>query len=217
MNLPVLWYAAIGTSFAPPVAGTIRYHRLDRTMKLFLGYCAIICSENAAETILAFHHISNLFLATIFLALEPVLLCVVYASGLEKGAARRFILLLTLLSVVFCLPDLIVYDVTSKLNEGVAIVSRIVVIAMSAIVLHNVARGTTRVLTEEPFFWVATANVLGGAGAIFVLGAGNELLAMGVKYFVAAWNLNWALNTAVYLLFLRSYFCRTRGAMSIGQ
>jgi len=88
---------------------------------------------------------------------------------------------------------------------------------MSAVVLHTVARTTTRVLIDEPLFWVTTANLLGAAGAIFVLGAGNELMAMGMQYFVAAWNLNWALETAVYLLFLRGLFCRADVAPSFGR
>jgi len=208
MQAPLISYVAMGSSLLPAAAGCLRYRRLSLAMKLFLGYCSIAFAQIAGEYWLAIHRTPNAFLANFGLGTEPFLFCAVYAVALGSGMPRRLVILAGLMYGLFWVPDRIFFEVSStQLHEAAGIVSRMAIVVMSAVTLHNTARRTATLLSDEPLFWVTTASLLAAAGEAFVIGAGNELLALGMQYFQAAWELNWSLLILSNLLFLRGFLC----------
>lgn len=217
MAIPFLAWAALYGSALPAIAGGIRYRRLNLPTKIVFVYCVITALQEFGLLLIAHVYHSNLSWANFFLGLEPVLLGTIYSIALGRGMQRRLVILIGILFVAFWVPDRLFYEVPGRLNESVGMWSRIAVVAMSIIVLHTIAHTTTSVLTDEPFFWFTTASLLNSAGAIFVLGTGNELFAMGMSYFQAAWNLNWSLDLTSYLLYTRGFFCKNNSAISFGR
>ncbi|HTX18293.1 MAG TPA: hypothetical protein VMG34_06510 [Bacteroidota bacterium] len=217
MQAPLISYVAMGSSLVPVAIGYFRFRRLSFAMKLFLGYCIVASAQIAGEYWLALHHMPNAFLANLGLGLEPFYFCIVYAVALGDGSPRRLVLLAGLCYGLFWVPERILHEIPSpQIDETVGIVSRIAIVAMSAIALHNTARRTTTLLTDEPLFWVTTANLVAATGVVFVIVEGNELLQMGMHYFQAAWELNWSLLMLSNLLYSRGFFCKTSSAILSG-
>ena len=177
-------------------------------MKVFLLFCAIIGVEVALEFALSLRNINNIFLGNSSLVIEVVFIAVVYALAINGKKVRAAIAALTVIFVCIWLPDKIFFEVPGHFNEEMAIVSRVFIIALSIIALHTVAKRTTNALTDEPLFWLASANILYAAGVIFVFGLGNHLIEMGNSYFLAAWNLNWSLDVLANIMFARGFLCK---------
>ena len=208
MGIPILAIITAPASLLPVVVGLLRYSKLSLSMKVLLVFCIITSAEIAAEWVLAFHQINNLFLANTGVGIEVLFIASVYVIALDVKNVRIVIVVITALFMCLWVPDRIFLEVPGQINESMAIASRVVISAISIIALHTVARRTTGSLTDEALFWVTTANIRLSTGDIFVLGFSNELLANGISYFTAAWDINWSLDIIAYVLFSKGFFCK---------
>ena len=206
-GVPILAYITGFTSLLPAAVGIASYNRISFALKAFAALCIVVCVELAAEFVLAFHQINNSFISNAGLGIEALFLAAVYVLALDVKTVRRVIVAFAILFVCVWVPDKIFFEDPKLINEGMCIISSIFIIAISVITLHTIARKTTNPLTDEPLFWITSANILLSTGDIFVLGMSNELLAMGVPYFTAAWDINWSLDIISYILITKAFLC----------
>ena len=195
-------------SFLPLGVGVARYKKLNLAMRAFAAFCCVICVELVVEFVLAFHHINNNFVSNAGLGIEALCLAAVYTLSVDMKSVRRVIIASAVVFVCVWVPDKMFFEDPKQINEAMCIFSSTYVIVISVIALHTVARTTTNPLSDEPIFWITSANILLSSGDIFVLGTSNELLAMGVSYFTAAWYINWSLDIIAYILFTKALLCK---------
>lgn len=208
MEFPIMGPISAVTSLIPVAVGVSRYKKLNFAMKAFSAFCIVVSVETAAEYVLAFHQINNNFISNAGLGIEPLSVAAVYALALDDKRIRKALLALMIVFVCVWVPDKIFLEIPTEMNEEMSFVSNIFMIAISIIALHTIARRTTDTLISEPLLWITTANILLAAGDMFVLGLSNEILAMGVSYFTAAWTINWSLDTVSYILFAEGLLCK---------
>ena len=207
MTIPILAVVSGSAAFIPPGVGLLRFTRQSLAMKVFVAACVLSCLEIWVEYILALNHTNNLFIANYGLAFEVLSTAGVYVLALEGRRVRRLLLAIAAVFLVIWTLDKIFWDVQGQMNEEMGIASRFFIIGLSIIALHTVARRTTGFLTDEPLFWITSANILLSTGVTFLLGMSNELMQLGTDYFTAAWNINWSLEIVGYLMFAKGFLC----------
>ncbi|HTR82652.1 MAG TPA: hypothetical protein VMM58_13565 [Bacteroidota bacterium] len=208
MNPPVMSLAAGSASLLPLSVGIVRYKKLSTAMKVFLLFCLLTCLEIVAEFILSYRGINNLFLGNSSFPVETAFIAAVYAFALEGKKVRGVIITLGGIFLFIWTVDKIFFDLPGSINEEMAILSRIFIIVLSVIALHTTARRTMLALTDEPLFWLTSGNLLYSAGIVLLLGLSNEIAAMGVSYFIAAWNINWSLDIIANVMFAKGFLCK---------
>jgi len=200
--------AAGSASLLPLSVGIVRYKKLSTAMKVFLLFCLLTCLEIVAEFILSYRGINNLFLGNSSFPVETAFIAAVYAFALEGKKVRGVIITLGGIFLFIWTVDKIFFDLPGSINEEMAILSRIFIIVLSVIALHTTARRTMLALTDEPLFWLTSGNLLYSAGIVLLLGLSNEIAAMGVSYFIAAWNINWSLDIIANVMFAKGFLCK---------
>ena len=208
MGVPIPAYINVFVLLTTTAVGLARFSRLSIALKALTVFCIMLCAESAAEFYLAFHATNNSFVSNAGLGIEALFLAAVYAIALDVKSVRRMIVVLSIVFVCIWVPDKIFFEDPKAINEAMCIISGIFTIVISVIALHTVAKRTTSSLTDEPLFWIATANILASTGDMFVLGVSNELLAMGVSYFTAAWYINWSLDIISYIFYIKAFLCK---------
>ena len=178
-------------------------------MRVFAIFCCCVVVDTSVEINMSLRHMNNTLLSDYELLWEVGFVGAVYLLATDRRKIQATIVLMVLLYTSVWVVDQAFYYVQGRLNGEMAFLSRAIIIVMSVLAVHTVARTTTVSLIDEPIFWVSTANIIYATGALFIYGFMNDLLAMGRSYFEAAWNLNWWLAILANLMFMKGFMCKT--------
>ena len=113
--------------------------------------------------------------------------------------------------------DKIYFEAPNRLNDKMAIASRVFIIVISVFMIHSIVKHIDHPLTEEPMFWVANGNLMYSTGVLFVVGLSNELLKMGPSYFLTAWHINWSLAIVANVMYAKGFFCTAKSPQQMAQ
>jgi hypothetical protein len=210
MAIPVLGQIHFIGYVVPATAGIIRFPRLSRAMRILTLLCVLACIDIAAQYLVALWGMKNYFLSDYYRVIEVSLLCVVfYLSSVSKGT-RIVLRVLGILFVVIWVLDMIFFRDPDRINSGMAMISRTFLIVMALVTLQSAIKDEKSHLLERPVFWVVMGVVLYSAGTLLVVGLSNQLLELGVPYFVVAWHINWSLLIIANLLYTKGMLCKSQ-------
>jgi hypothetical protein len=210
MAIPVLGQIHFIGYVVPATAGIIRFPRLSRAMRILTLLCVLACIDIAAQYLVALWGMKNYFLSDYYRVIEVSLLCVVfYLSSVSKGT-RKVLRVLGILFVVIWVLDMIFFRDPDRINSGMAMISRTFLIVMALVTLQSAIKDEKSHLLERPVFWVVMGVVLYSAGTLLVVGLSNQLLDLGVPYFVVAWHINWSLLIIANLLYTKGMLCKSQ-------
>jgi hypothetical protein len=152
--------------------------------------------------------IRNHVVSDYYRVLEVSLLCGVFWRSVTQQRVRKVLAILALLFVLVWFVDLVLSNGHQRLNNEMAMMSRLVLLVMSLTTLHAELRNERTSLTERSVFWVSTAVALYTTGTFLVLAFSNYLLALGRTYFDVAWHINWGLLIAANLMYTKGMMCK---------
>ncbi len=210
MPTPTLGYVAAWSYVIPVAAGITRLRVLSTALKVFLILCVLSALQVGAQYVLGARGISNYFLLNYFVALEFILIILVYSLSTSSRGVRAVLSACAILFLVYWIVDLIFWNDPTRISSVAAVAANILLIVASVAILQSATRDTTTRLADRPIFWVATGVAVYAAGSLLVLGFSNELLKLGVEYFDVGWHINWSLIILSNLLFAKGLLCRIR-------
>jgi len=216
MATPVLGYVAAGAVFVPAAVGIARYKLLDQAMKLFTVFSLTSCLSVSAAFILGLFKIKNYIVSDIYHLVEVPFLALIYHTAIASASVRRILKGCILVYVAVWLADQLYFADPARLNNALAMTSRIFLVVMSIIALHAFLKSTEARLTKEPMFWIITGTILYSSGSLVVVALSNELYKMGLTYFVIGWYINWTLSIVATLMFTKGLLCSSQAQTYYG-
>ena len=217
MQLPVTAIVACCSFPIPVIAGIVRFKRLNGAMKVFLLLCIITCAEVVGEYVLGQKHINNTFLSNYSFLIESVCIVIVYLLSVESKKVKQIICALALLFLCVWIIDKIYFEVPNQLNDEMALASRAFIILISIVAIHSVVKQIIHPLIDEPIFWASSGLVIYSSGVFLIVGLSNQLVKMGITYFLAAWHINWAMAIISNLMYTKGFFCKAKYQISSGS
>jgi hypothetical protein len=193
----------------PTVTGLWRFRSLSRAMRVLTILCLFSCLDIVAQYFLGLWLGNNLILSHFYVALELVLLCLVFYWSVPAGSTRSTILTIGGLFIAVWVADLIFFFNPMQINTLTQMVERVALIVMAAVTLQSTMRDETIRQFERPVYWVAISVMLYSAGSLMAVGLGNQLLSLGIRYFDIAWNINWTLIIIANLLYTKGLLCKS--------
>jgi hypothetical protein len=217
MKLPVIVYFVNASSLFAAIAGIIRFRRLNNAMKVFSILCGLTSLMEIFELILNRKHINNTFISNYYVLVEVIFVSIVYLLSLGNKRMQRIISALTLLFLCIWVLDKIYFDVSGQVNIEMAVTSRIFIILISVLTIHTIVRQMNHPFINEPIFWVSSGTLIYSTGVALILGLMNELIRMGISYYLAAWYINWSLEILCNVMFTKGFFCTAKYQISYGS
>ena len=216
MKLPVIVYFVNASYLFTAIAGIVRYKRLNNAMKVFSIFCGLTCLMEIFELILSRKHINNTFISNYYVPVELIFICTVYLLSIGNKKMQRTISALTLLFLCAWMLDKIYFDVSGQANVEMAVASRIVIILISVLTVHAIVKKMNDPFINEPIFWVSSGTLIYSTGVALILGFMNELIKMGISYYLSAWYINWSLEILCNVMFTKGFFCTAKYQISYG-
>jgi len=216
MKFPVIGYVASSSYLIPAIAGMVRFNRLNNAMKVFLLFCCFGCIDIGEEIVLSHKHMNSAFLANYFILGESAFIFTVYFFSIGSKRIKQMISTLAVLFLCIWIADKIYFEVPDQINNEMAIASRIFIIVISVFMIHTMVKRVDHPLTDEPIFWVSTSTLIYSTGVFLIIGLGNELLKIGLSYFIAAWYINWSLIIVSNIMYTKGFFCTAKYQISYG-
>jgi hypothetical protein len=210
MAIPAIGYVAVGSGFVPAIAGIIRYRRLGRVMKLFVVFCVILALSFVVEFLFGLFRLKNYFISDIYHLGEVPLMALIYYRSTARESTRNILRACTAVFLAVWLIDEIFFFSPERMNNALAMISRITLVFMSSVTFDTFVKTTATKLVDEPLFWILTGTILYSSGSLVVVGLGNKLLELGVAYITAAWYLNWTLSIVSMILFTKGLLCKAQ-------
>jgi hypothetical protein len=217
MKLPVLAVVAAFSFPIPVIAGIVRFKRLSTAMRVFLLFCIFALAEIVGEYVLGRKNINNTFLSNYSFLIETAFIVTVYLLSVESKKVKQIIVVSALLFLCIWIIDKIYFEIANRLNDEMAIASRVCIILITVVTIHSIAKQMNHPFTGEPIFWASSGIVIYSSGVILVVGLSNELLKMGTSYFLAAWHINWAMAIISNLMYTKGFFCTSKYQISSGS
>jgi hypothetical protein len=210
MPIPIYGQIHAVSYLFPVTAGLARISRLNRAMRTLTVLSILACVNIALEYFLAVLLGNNLVLTHIYVVIECSLLCAVFYMSVPLATTRNTILMLGGSFVVFWIANIAFFFNPNEIDSTAQMVVRIVLIIMSAVTLQAVMRDESSSLVTRPVFWVAISVILYSAGTLIVVGLSNQLLALGIGYFDAAWDINWTFIIIANTCYAKGLLCKSQ-------
>ena len=209
MAIPMYGYSVAASYLVPATAGILRYRSFEKPRRLLAVLCVLAVVQVGSELLLGLlRHGSNYFLSTYYWLAELLLLGGVYAMALHSRRKKHALYAISLSFTIYWLIDVLFFDDPGQINIRIAVVSRVLLVAMSLLTLHE-RMGTPSIPPrQQGMFWLTIGVVIYSSGTVLLMGASNELLKLGLGYFVAAWHINWALTIIANLFLFQALRCR---------
>jgi hypothetical protein len=208
MNIPILGQIHAFSFLVPATAGIMRFARTNRAMRILAVLCVFACLDAAGQLFLALRHVKNYIVSDYYAVVETSLLCAVFYFSVTSKEVRNVLRILGVAFFVIWAVDTIWFNDHDQINSGMAMISRIFVLAMSLITLQATLKDERAHLMNQPVFWIALGTILYSCGTILVLGLSNKLLALGKAYFDVAWHFNWSLLIIANLFYTKGMLCK---------
>lgn len=203
-------HIAAASSFVPSIVGLMRYNRLNSAMRLFTVFSVIGVVHIIIEFILGRLEIRNYFLLDIYHIVEVLFMTMIYHVSIPSPSVRKVLKIGAALFITIWFVDKLVFTKPDELNNTLAMITAVFLVVMSIIVLNVYLKTVANKLTEEPLFWILTGTIIYSAGSFAVMGLSNELLKLGVSYFVVGWHINWILFLVSMLMFAKGLLCNSQ-------
>ena len=210
MAIPVYGQIHAVSFLIPAAAGIKRFSKLSRAMRLLTVLCVLACIDIAVQLLVAWGGMRNYFLSDYYRVIEVSLLCVVFYLSTASKGTRIVLRVLGILFVVIWVLDMVFFRDPDHINSGMAMISRTFLIVMALVTLQSAIKDEKSHLLERPVFWVVMGVVLYSSGTLLVVGLSNQLLDLGVPYFVVAWHINWSLLIIANLLYTKGMLCKSQ-------
>jgi hypothetical protein len=206
--IPTLGYVHLLSFLFPAFVGIRNYAKMDRPMRLLTLLCIFAVVNIVVQFLLGRWGIRNHIVSDYYRVLEVSLLCGVFWLSVTQQRVRKVMVILAMLFVLAWFVDLVLSNGHQRLNNEMAMTSRMVLLVMSLTTLYAELRNERTSLAERSVFWVSTAVALYTAGTFLVLAFSNYLLVLGRTYFDVAWHINWALLIAANLMYTKGMMCK---------
>ena len=209
MKLPILGLLAVTSFILPVAAGYITRKKLSFPSVLFFIYTIIAAIEVIFEFTLSLIPFNNFALSYFYRVIEVTLVCQCYSEYfLPKRKPWIFTILpLIFLAVVFC--DIVIFRNIFEFKPFIAMVERITLIIASFVAIFDLAIVDGEDVFVTPFFWFAAGTVLYCLSTIIIFGFSDDLVKLGVEYFILAWNINWVMAITTNLIYSRGFWCKS--------
>lgn len=210
MNLPVIAFVAVASYSVPSIAGIIRFKRLNTAMKVCSVFCGITFLMEIVELIFNRKGINNTFISNYYVPAEIIFICIIYFLSTGNQRIRQIISAATVLFLCIWTVDKIYYEAPGVINIEMAVTSRIFIIFISVLTIHTIVRQMNHPFIGEAIFWVSSGTLIYSTGVVLILGLMNELIRMGISYYLAAWYINWSLEILSNIMFTKGFFCTAK-------
>jgi hypothetical protein len=209
MPLPLYCKIHLVSYIIPTTVGIVRFSSLGRAMRVLTILSILTCIDVAAQYVVALWLGSNLFISHFYVVVEFLMLCAVFYWSVPLKRTKNTILMVGGAFIVFWAVDLVFFFNPHEINTVTQMVERILLIVISTITLQGVVRDERSSLFQRPVFWAANSVILYSAGTLVAVGLGNQLMALGMDYFLFAWNINWTLIIIANLLYAKGMLCKS--------
>jgi len=210
MSIPWLGYVYFVISLVPLSVGLVGYRSLARPMKVLTLLCVLSVVSAVAAFILGRLAINNRFIANNYVPVEVLLITAIYFLSTGIGKHRRILVgLATVFTVVWTI-DKMLFDIPEQTNSSMALLSRLLLLAMSVYTIVIASQDTDSRLSTKSVFWVASGVIVYSTGTFIVSGLGNRLMQLDLSYFVIAWHINWLLLITTNLLYTKALLCKSQ-------
>ena len=179
-------------------------------MKLFLLLWVAVFIQVVVEIYYSRLGVNNLEIENNGMFLETALLGIVYLTA-AKGKKYHSILYYILgIYVCILIGSRVFFHVPNKIDPIENILGKAVIIIYGILFLYNELKLTTKLISQEPIFWVAAGSLLYSGGTIIIFGLGDVLTNLGSAYFVMAWYINFILVIIANIVYTKAFLCSTR-------
>lgn len=209
MKLPLIAYFSMLSFVVPIFVGSIRYSRLDRVLKLFLGFCIAMFLQVIVEFILLRLAINNLEIENLGMAVETLFLGSIYYAAIKPGSYRRTVAVLMAVYLVLWGVSRLWFHVPRTIDALENTLGKTVIICFGLVFSFYELKVTTGPIASNAMTWVALGSMLYAVGTIVIYGLANVLLKMSFPYFNMAWMINFTLIIVSNLLYAKAFLCTT--------
>lgn len=185
-----------------------RFRNLNRGMKILALLCILACIEFVLELVMASLLHYNTFVTDYYEFVELCVVCSVFLISAVNRSVRLIVLLMGVGYVVYWLFNIPSPYSQEVISGNTSIVSRMVMVAMSVVMMYSVSLHRPGRMIGAPIFWMSLGVLLYNSGSVVVFAFADILLKIGLPYFSAAWNINWILNIAAYLFYSQAFLCK---------
>jgi hypothetical protein len=140
---------------------------------------------------------------------EVLFMTMVYYISVDSPSVRIMLKIGAVLFTLVWAVEKLLFTKPDELNSTLAMIAAVFLIVMSSVVLNVYLKSVAGKLTGEPLFWILTGTIY-SAGSFAVLGLSNELLSLGVTYFIMGWYINWILFLVSMLMFTKGLLCKSQ-------
>jgi len=208
MTFPLFGFVTISTNLIPAGTGIARYKHLTKPMRILTILSILACAELLIEIWAAIYLKNNLFLDDYYTLMEFSMLWGVYFYANKSPKTKWLLVGIGALFVIAWVVGVTMFNSPQPYGGRLAVPSRIVLIALSLIVLQEVFKNQSAEIMEQSVFWVAVGVLLYSAGTIMIFGFSTSLLKLGVPYFEMAWRVNWVLIISANLFYTKALLCK---------
>ena len=209
MPAPVLGYLHLMSYPIPVIVGMKKLSALSKPMRVLTGLCILTCVNIAAQFVLSLFKVTNYFLGEYYTPIEVCLLCAVFYFSVASKGVQLVLTILGGFFIMIWVGNMIWFYDSRHIDSGMAVISRVFLIAISLITLQVTMKDERSRLVERSVFWVVLGVVLYSCGTLLVVGLSNELIKLGETYFIIAWHVNWSLLVITNLLYTKAILCKS--------
>lgn len=212
MAYPSFSNISAATYAIPAGVGIWRFRKLNKPMKVLVFLTVIACLELGVEFSVAYWKHYNNFVSTYYEFVEFCLLCSIFFMFIDRRGSRVALIALASVYVVIWVIKIPTFYNPAIVAGDVEVLSRIFLVTLSLITLQSILDLGTARLIDTPVFWVVAGVVLYSAGTLLVMGLSTQLMKFGRAYFLAAWDINWALNIVTNLFYTKAFSCKQQAS-----
>src|SRR3990172_9260294 len=128
LNLPVVFYAVIVSSFLTAMVGLVRFRGIDIGAKALAILCVVNYCEGSAAFLLSMMKIRNLELLNDYRPVELLLTACVFYLMVESRFAKKLLVVSSSVFVLVWIADKIYLDDPAQLNNRMALLSRVIAV-----------------------------------------------------------------------------------------
>lgn len=204
---PAIAYVALASTGIPALAGAYFWKRRSPALKVFTALCWLTVIELGLSVTLGKSGMRNYFISDYYRLVEVECLLACYVLWIKNPRLSLAVKLTGISFFLLWLLDEIYWSDATHINSIMAIIARIVIIGATIALFSYVLQTATIPFLQHPMFWIGTGELLYCTGTVLVLAFSNNVLTLGMRYFVLLWYINWGAAIIANLFYTRSYFC----------
>jgi hypothetical protein len=207
MSLPIIAYVGCYSHLAPITAGLVKMKRLSTPMKILLSLIIIFFILTVVELVVAIYRRNNLEIENFGQIVETVGICFIFLVAIKVKKFRVMTSILLSTYVLLLLVTIPFFHIPNQIDILAAILGKITLIIAGIIYLFYDLIYETKLITQDPVFWVAVGNLIFTAGTIVIYAVPNHKIAMGSELGHAIWFVAHILVIVTNGFYMKGFFC----------